>query len=224
LLFATIQVTVSFFVRSVLFSHDTTDGYWIELVRRTPGSPWAGLAFSFAQTMLRVKDPKLSLSFYVDTLGMRLQLERHYGAEAGDFSLYFLQDSSQIEAAHSDEAHAHLNASFHPALELTHNHGTELDPSFAYHDGNSDPRGFGQDFFSFFFLLLFLFEFRRHIGFLVDDIDGFFARAEQLGVRIKKRPSEGMMRRLGFLYDSDGYWIEIIERGATFDQILGIDK
>ncbi len=28
-------------------------------------------------------------------------------------------------------------------LELTHNHGTESDPDFAYHNGNTDPRGFG---------------------------------------------------------------------------------
>src|SRR5690606_39494671 len=28
-------------------------------------------------------------------------------------------------------------------LELTHNHGTEDDPGAVYHDGNSDPRGFG---------------------------------------------------------------------------------
>ena len=28
-------------------------------------------------------------------------------------------------------------------LELTHNYGTENDDSFSYHDGNSDPRGFG---------------------------------------------------------------------------------
>jgi lactoylglutathione lyase len=28
-------------------------------------------------------------------------------------------------------------------LELTHNHGTENDAEFAYHNGNTDPRGFG---------------------------------------------------------------------------------
>ncbi len=62
----------------------------------------------------------------------------------------------------------------------------------------------------------------RHIGFLVDDIEGFFARAEELGLRIKKRPSDGMMRCLGFLYDPDGYWVEIIQRGVSFNQILAL--
>lgn len=38
-------------------------------------------------------------------------------------------------------------------LELTHNHGTEDDPAFAYHNGNTDPRGFG------------------HVGFLCDDLE-----------------------------------------------------
>jgi catechol 2,3-dioxygenase-like lactoylglutathione lyase family enzyme len=126
------------------------------MVRRTPGSAWAGVPFSFAQTMLRVKDPQLSLFFYVNTLGMTLQLERHFGAEAGDFSLFFLQDSAQIEAtAFEKDRSANLNASFHPALELTHNHGTENDVEFSYHSGNSEPRGFGQVLFFFFIFFFF---------------------------------------------------------------------
>jgi catechol 2,3-dioxygenase-like lactoylglutathione lyase family enzyme len=73
----------------------------------------------------------------------------------------------------------------------------------------------------FFFLNFVLTICISHIGFLVDNIDGFFARAEAVGVRIKKRPSDGQMRRMGFVFDPDGYWIEILERGATFDQMLG---
>ena len=36
--------------------------------------------------MLRIKDPKKSIPFYTDKLGMTLLNERHYD----DFSLYFL--------------------------------------------------------------------------------------------------------------------------------------
>ena len=59
-------------------------------------------------------------------------------------------------------------------MELTHNWGTESDDSFGgYHDGNSDPRGFG------------------HVGLSVPDVDKACARFEELGVEFVKRPVEG---------------------------------
>lgn len=51
-------------------------------------------------------------------------------------------------------------------LELTHNHGTESDDSFAYHNGNTDPRGFG------------------HIAFNVDDVYAVCAELESQGVKV----------------------------------------
>lgn len=189
-------------MKGIAFFYDP-DGYWIELVKRSPESPWKGIGFSLSQTMLRVKDAKKSLAFYCDLFGMKVMHQSHYGPDAGDFSLFFVQDASQQEERVSENTHTHINSCFHPVLELTHNHGTENDANFAYHDHNTEPRGFG------------------HIGFLVDNIDEFMAEAERLGVRIKKRPHEGGMRKLGFLYDPDGYWIEIIQRGVNFDQLLG---
>lgn len=78
--------------------------------------------------MLRIRDPKASLAFYRDHLGMELIGQRDF--EAAKFSLYFLS----FPGTPTNEG----------ILELTHNHGTESDPEFAgYHHGNSDPRGFG---------------------------------------------------------------------------------
>jgi len=84
---------------------------------------------------------------------------------------------------------------YQPVLELTHNHGTETDPNFSYHNGNTDPRGFG------------------HIGFLVDDLNSACSYLDDHQVSFKKRPEEGRMRGLAFVTDPDGYWIEIIQRG-----------
>jgi len=83
-------------------------------------------------------------------------------------------------------------------LELTWNHGTEKDPDFKVHDGNAEPQGFG------------------HIGFLVDNLDATCAKMEENGVLFKKKPQDGNMRGIAFAYDPNGYWIELIDRQATF--------
>lgn len=149
--------------------------------------------FVFNQTMLRIKDPERSVAFYRDVLGMTL-LDR-FDFPDMKFSLYFMayvapEDPPVPTAPRARAEHVFRQKA---TLELTHNWGTETDPAFAgYHDGNSDPRGFG------------------HIGISVPDVHAACTRFETLGVPFVKRPDEGRMRGLAFVRDPDGYWIEIL--------------
>lgn len=110
------------------------DGYWIEIVSRAAESPVTN-KYTFAQTMVRVKDIAKSLHFYVTLLGMTLISESHHGTGTDwGFSNYFLAHLSAEEAAkidrNSPEACAYIKNMFGPVLELTHNHGTEHNPDF----------------------------------------------------------------------------------------------
>jgi len=152
--------------------------------------------------MLRVKDPQASLGFYRDLLGMRLLAVKHFS----DFSLFFLAQPAALPPSllpslpsnPEDEAGWGLMKQLPgPVLELTHNHGTESQADFSYHNGNTDPRGFG------------------HVGFLCDDLEEACVMLEKEGVAFLKKPSEGSMRGLAFAKDPDGYWVELVGRGLT---------
>ena len=143
------------------------------------------------QTMLRVKDPKASLTFYTGALGMTL-VERLDFADMA-FSLYFLAyvDPSLIPEDRKERARWMFGL---PAtIELTHNWGTETDPNFkGYHNGNAEPRGFG------------------HIGIAVPDVDAAAGRWAEMGVEFVKKPQDGKMKGIAFIKDPDGYWIEVL--------------
>lgn len=148
--------------------------------------------FVFNQTMLRVKDPAISVPFYVDVLGMTL-IKRLDFPEM-KFSLYFLGYVRPADGPIPEDMTDRTEYAFRqPALvELTHNWGSENDDS-SYHNGNSDPRGFG------------------HIGLSVPDVERACTRFENMGVEFIKRPNDGKMKGLAFIADPDGYWIEILE-------------
>lgn len=148
--------------------------------------------YVFNQTMLRIKDPKRSLAFYSEVMGMTLV--KRFDFPEMKFTLYFLAALSPDEvktwSADNDERITQTFA--RPALlELTHNWGDENIEDLSYHNGNSDPRGFG------------------HIGFSVPDVDAACARFEQRGVPFVKKPNDGKMKGIAFIQDPDGYWIEI---------------
>lgn len=148
--------------------------------------------FVFNHTMLRIKDPAASLDFYTRVLGFTLVRRRDF--DEAKFSLYFLvlvADKGAIPA--EEPARGEWLLSQPGVLELTHNHGTETDAGFAYHHGNSEPRGFG------------------HICVSVPDVEAACARFEALGVAFQKRLTDGRMKDIAFIKDPDGYWVEILQ-------------
>jgi len=191
------------------------DGYWLEIVSRNTAGIYQE-KFNLSQTMLRVKDGPASVKFYTEQLGMRMLQTRHF--PEWKFSLYFMASLTDDEMSTYWTKHKELYPElqqgesldpeqknhmpgliWQPCLEFTYNHGCESDASFKVHNGNTDGiQGFG------------------HIGFLVDDLQGACVAMEARGVQFKKRPADGNMRSIAFAYDPDGYWIELIDRTATF--------
>lgn len=184
------------------------DGYWIEIVRRGAAGVYKE-EYNLSQTMMRVKDGWAAVEFYKKHLGMKLVSVMdlpQYG-----FTNFFLASITDQEFQQAVDSLPASEKPFDPAktmalpanlwnttLELTWNHGTEKDPDFKVHDGNAQPQGFG------------------HIGFLIDDLEGACAKMEADGVAFKKRPQDGNMRGLAFIYDPSGYSIELIDRQASF--------
>ncbi|CAM9360092.1 unnamed protein product, partial [Choristocarpus tenellus] len=186
-------------MKGLAFAYDP-DGYWIEIVSRDAAAGHSE-PYHLGQTMLRVKDFRTSLDFYTGPagLGMTLVCEKHFS----DFSLYFLQSLSPEERATwplpaSTEAYEQMTCSFAPVLELTHNHGTENQPDFMYHDGNSEPLGFG------------------HVGFIVDDIEGIANTLRERGCEELAEPGMPDGKVLRFR-DPDGYHVQLILRGAVLE-------
>ena len=125
--------------------------------------------------MFRVKDPVKSLRFYRNLLGMTVLRESHYS----DFSLFFLAhipEGTEVPDPTTPEGGEYIRKMFGPIIELTHNHGTETNPDFKYHNGNDQDqgqlRGFG------------------HVGYLVYELDKACEWLEAEGVAFKKKPAE----------------------------------
>ncbi|MEN1929218.1 lactoylglutathione lyase [Luteimonas sp. MJ250] len=151
----------------------------------------ATTGFVFNHTMLRIKDPRASLDFYTRVLGF--SLVRHNDFPEAEFSLYFLAIVDPADIPGDESERKAWVAGLQGVLELTHNHGTEAQDGAVYHDGNSEPRGFG------------------HICLSVPDVRAACERFEALGVPFQKRLTDGRMKDIAFIKDPDGYWVEIIQ-------------
>lgn len=148
--------------------------------------------FVFNHTMLRIKDPTVSLNFYTNVLGMTLL--RTLDFPEMQFSLYFLARLRDDEVI-SDNVGERTKQAFsrESVLELTHNWGSEHDENCHYHNGNDAPQGFG------------------HICFSVPNLEKAVAWFDSNDVEYVKRPEDGTLKDIAFIKDPDGYWIEIIE-------------
>ena len=151
-------------------------------------------SYIFNQTMLRIKDPQISLDFYTRIIGMKLY--RKLDFPDMQFTIYFLGmpgDVNDKDVPLDNNKRTTWTFNQRSMLELTHNWGTEKDKEFTHHNGNSEPQGFG------------------HIGFSVPDVYQASERFEKLGVKFVKKPDDGKMKGLAFIEDPDGYWIEILQ-------------
>jgi lactoylglutathione lyase len=155
--------------------------------------PAASDGFVLNHSMLRVKDPQVSLDFYTRVFGMRVL--RKLDFPEMKFSLYFLHRPAAGSEAPPDDVGERTAWTFaqHGLLELTHNWGTESQADFKYHDGNAPPQGFG------------------HICFSVPDLDAAIRWFDENNAVYVKRPEQGKMKDVAFIKDPDGYWIEIVE-------------
>ncbi|HKO88709.1 MAG TPA: lactoylglutathione lyase [Burkholderiales bacterium] len=154
-------------------------------------SPAQTKGFVFNHTMMRVKDPAVSLDFYTRILGMRVL--RKLDFPEMKFSLYFLARTDGDTVPEDSSDRTVFTFSQRGVLELTHNWGTETDTNFKYHDGNAPPQGFG------------------HICFSVPDLPAAIRWFDENAVTYVKRPEQGKMRNIAFIKDPDGYWIEILQ-------------
>ncbi|XP_061785503.1 lactoylglutathione lyase-like isoform X2 [Nerophis lumbriciformis] len=146
--------------------------------------------YMMQQTMLRVKDPARSLDFYTRVLGLTLLQKIDFPSM--HFSLYFLGYEDKADIPKDIRNRTAWTFSRRATLELTHNWGSEKNASLSYHNGNSDPLGFG------------------HIGIAVPDVSAACQYFQSQGVSFIKKPDSGKRKGLAFIQDPDGYWIEIL--------------
>ena len=132
--------------------------------------------------MIRVKDAEKSIAFYKDVIGM--QLKKVLENKESNFNLYFLGYGPPVQAASKECPNPAVCRE--GLLELTWNYGTEKDTDFKYHDGNSEPKGFG------------------HICISVDNLDAACSRFEEYDVQWKKRLTDGKMKDVAFVLGMSG--------------------
>ena len=163
--------------------------------------------FCMQQTMIRIKEPKRSLDFYCNTLGMHLIHYSHF--PQWKFSVYFVACCDPATIPTDEKERFSFCLKTPGCIELTHNHGSENeDGDKFYNTGNGDATGTkdGQPVTGGF----------GHLGITLPDVYAACERFKKLGVKIKKSPNSGGMKGLAFIYDPDGYLVEILPQQQPF--------
>ena len=174
-------------------------GYWVEIIGQKSVEETENItttetsSYRFNHTMIRIKDPEKSLSFYQEVMGMNL-IRTNENKDA-NFTLYFLGYPGTYPTLKPEDTPNEVNPSAfrEGLLELTWNYGTEKEEGQVYHNGNDQPQGFG------------------HICVSVDDLQKCCEYLESKKVNWKKRLQDGRMKTVAFVLDPDDYWIEIIQ-------------
>merc|ERR1712107_445430 len=146
----------------------------------------------FHQTMLRVKDPTVSVPFYEQNFQMRLVHWMRFSKQG--YTVYFLERQRAENqsppcslAKTSTECERYLWTMNGVTLELMHIHGTESDPIFKeYWNGNTGKDGSGE-----------LYAEQPHargFGHIAFNVYEACERLEKKGVRFQKKPNEGRMK------------------------------
>ena len=186
-----------------------------------PPSP-ATAGFKLNHFMMRIRDPAISLPFYIELMGMRTV----FTMNTGPFTIYYLgypQSSTHAEdlASFGNDTCAKLQHTL-GLLELYHVHGSEKQPKGYYETGNRPPAlGFG------------------HLGFTVPSVPKALERMRAAGVTVVKEIGSGTSTRaaiplseheeklgvgigevhpnyaavfdnIAFVQDPDGYIVELV--------------
>ena len=151
------------------------------------------LGLTLQQTMLRIKDPKVSVPFYEQNFGFKLL--HKYDFPEWKFSLAFMgipKEGQKWPEPGTKESEKALWSMEYSCLELTHNWDTE---EYALGDGYG------------------------HIALGLDDIYSACTAIAEKGGRVVREP--GPMKHgntvIAFVDDPDGYKVELIQLSSRSD-------
>lgn len=185
--------------KNIAFALDP-DGYWIELVEHGVNKTESVTditSYKFNHSMIRVKDPKKSLDFYQNKLGMKLVATAEF--PDAKFTLYFLSyehgDSFVENSVAVQERHTKNSL-----IELTYNWGSENDDSCKYHNGNSTEGGAIKGFGHFCISC-------KDAGKFCKELEEEFGDELDWSTKWGEHP---LGPNLAFIRDPDGYSVEII--------------